>query len=64
MDKYTMDHLMNWAVHSLGDADYAMPIIARIIDFTREHPGVLDDNRSWPEIRALADRWADNPNHV
>jgi len=54
MDSFTTQHLDRWADATLF-VDERDAVLSRIRDFVAENPEVLAD-RSWPEIRGLAER--------
>lgn len=58
MDKRTNDHLLRWAEQTLSTVEYAS-VLAMIYATVRRHPDLLAD-RTWPEIRSIAERTANS----
>ena len=55
MDRYTLNHLRQWAEHQERPEDVD-DIIDKITAFVSEYPDLLERNQSWPEILCLIER--------
>lgn len=55
MDPWTENHLQRWLDVTIVEDD-RVAVEAGIRRFVEDHPDLIENGRSWPEIRALAER--------
>ena len=47
-----LDHLASWCMGQAGEAD-GFELFTAMADFVSSHPWVVEQGRSWPEVRQM-----------
>uniref|UniRef100_A0A6M3LU18 Uncharacterized protein n=1 Tax=viral metagenome TaxID=1070528 RepID=A0A6M3LU18_9ZZZZ len=55
MDEYTKEHLETWLKFTIHRDEIAS-VRSKMIKFSEEHPELIKEGWSWPEIRKATER--------